>query len=97
MGLLFLRNGNWQDKQIVPTDWIDAMRQPTPVKPDYGYMWWLNTDQERIPAAPETAFWAAGFGGNYIYVDQENDLLVVLRWVPALEEVVAAVMAAIED
>jgi CubicO group peptidase (beta-lactamase class C family) len=97
MGLLFLRNGNWQDKQIVPTDWINAMRQPTPVKPDYGYMWWLNTGQEQIPAAPETAFWAAGFGGNYIYVDQENDLLVVLRWVPPLADVVTAIMSAIED
>lgn len=37
------------------------------------------------------------FGGNFIYIDQQNDLLVVLRWVPALEEVVAAVTAAIED
>jgi hypothetical protein len=60
-------------------------------------MWWLNTDQKRIPAAPASAFWAAGFGGNYIYVDQENDLLIVLRWVPALEEVVEAVMSAIEN
>jgi len=97
MGLLFLRNGNWQGRQIVPVDWIRAMRQPTPVKPDYGYMWWLNTDREQIPAAPATAFWAAGFGGNYIYVDQDNDLLIVLRWVPALEEVVEAVMTAFGD
>ena len=37
------------------------------------------------------------FGGNYIYVDQENDLLIVLRWIPALEEVVEAVMSTIED
>jgi CubicO group peptidase (beta-lactamase class C family) len=97
MGLLFLRNGNWQGSQIVPPEWINAMRQPTPVQPDYGYMWWLNTNRKRIPAAPASAFWAAGFGGNYIYVDQENDLLVVLRWIPALEEVVEAVMSAIED
>ena len=97
MGLLFLRNGNWQGSQIVPAEWIDAMRQPTPARPDYGYMWWLNTDRKSIPAAPASAFWAAGFGGNYIYVDQENDLLIVLRWIPALEEVVEAVMSAIEN
>lgn len=96
MGLLFLRNGKWQDRQIVPPEWISAMRQPTPVKPDYGYMWWLNTARKRIPAAPASAFWAAGFGGNYIYVDQENDLLIILRWVPALEDVVEAVMSALE-
>jgi len=97
MGLLFLRNGRWREQQIVPTQWIEAMRQPTPVKPDYGYMWWLNTGRQRIPAAPASVFWAAGFGGNYIYVDQHNDLLIVLRWVPALPEVVTAVMTAIND
>lgn len=94
-GLLFLRNGRWQERQIVPTQWIKAMRQPTPARPDYGYMWWLNTDRKTIPAAPASAFWAAGFGGNYIYVDQENDLLIVLRWVPALPEVVTAVLGAV--
>lgn len=73
------------------------MRQPTDVKPDYGYMWWLNTNQERIPGAPASAFWAAGFGGNYIYVDQENDLLVILRWVPALEEVIEELMKALNS
>ena len=96
MGLLFLRDGNWAGRQIVPRGWVLAMRQPTPVKPDYGYLWWLNTGRERIPEAPESAFWAAGFGGNYIYIDQDNDLLIVLRWVPALDEVVPAVMAALQ-
>jgi CubicO group peptidase (beta-lactamase class C family) len=96
-GLLYLRDGRWQDTQIIPPEWIDKMRVPTPARKDYGYMWWLNTDQERIPAAPESAFWASGFGGNYVYIDQQNDLLIVLRWVPALPEVVAAVMEALED
>jgi CubicO group peptidase (beta-lactamase class C family) len=97
MGLLFLRGGNWAGRQIVPPMWIEAMRQPTPARPDYGYMWWLNTGRERIPEAPESAFWASGFGGNYIYVDQDNDLLIVLRWIPALDEVVPAFMAAFSD
>jgi CubicO group peptidase (beta-lactamase class C family) len=97
MGLLFLRDGNWAGRQIVPAEWIEAMRQPTPARPDYGYMWWLNTGRERIPEAPESAFWASGFGGNYIYVDQDNDLLIVLRWIPALDEVVPAFMAAFSD
>ena len=97
MGLLFLRNGNWQGRQIIPESWITAMRQPTPAKPDYGYMWWLNTNRERIPAAPESAFYAAGFGGNYIYIDQQNDLLIVMRWIPPIAEVVEAVMTALDD
>ena len=49
-----------------------------------------------LSAAPEEVFFAAGFGGNYIYVDQENDLLIVLRWVPELAAVVEAVLAALK-
>ncbi len=94
LGLLFLRDGRWEDRQLVPAEWIDLALVPTPQRADYGYLWWLNTDRERIPAAPASAFWAAGFGGNFIYIDTENDLLIVLRWVPALEEVVTAVMEA---
>lgn len=29
---------------------------------------------------PESVFNASGFGGNYIYVDQENDIVIVARW-----------------
>lgn len=95
-GLLFLRNGRWQGERLVPSVWIDAMRVPATARKDYGYMWWLNTDRERIPAAPASAYYAAGFGGNYIYVDEENDLLVVLRWVPELANVIEKVLGAIE-
>ncbi len=59
-------------------------------------MWWLNTGKERITIAPEDVFFAAGFGGNYIYVDQENDLLIVLRWVPDLAAVVEGVLASLK-
>jgi len=94
-GLLFLRDGRWKDRQIVPSDWIQAMREPAPARGNYGFMWWLNAGREAVPAAPESAYYAAGFGGNYIWIDPENDLLIVLRWVPALSEVVAAVTASI--
>lgn len=96
-GLLFERDGNWDGEQLFSADWIDALTQPTTARPDYGYMWWLNTDRERIPAAPESAFWAAGFGGNYIYVDRENDLVIVLRWIPDLAGVVTRVLDAMEN
>jgi CubicO group peptidase (beta-lactamase class C family) len=95
LGLLFLRDGAWAGEPLLPADWTEKLRQPTSVKPDYGYMWWLNTGRERIPAAPENAFWASGFGGNYIYIDQQNDLLVAMRWVPDLPAVVTAILAAI--
>ena len=95
-GLLFLRGGRWGEAQLIPEGWLDLAREPTAQRQDYGYLWWLNTDRERIPAAPESAYWAAGFGGNYIYIDEANDLLVVLRWVPALEKVITAITGALE-
>lgn len=95
-GLLFLRRGNWGGRQLFPGDWIEQLRQPTPARPDYGYLWWLNTERQRIPAAPATAYAAAGFGGNHIYVDEEHDLVIVLRWIPDLAPVVERVLAAFE-
>lgn len=95
-GYLFLRNGKWRDKQLISEDWIKALRVPAKANPEYGYMWWLNTNKSRIPSAPESAFNASGFGGNYVYVDQENDLLIVLRWTPDLSGVVKKVLAAVE-
>jgi len=34
-----------------------------------------------MPAAPETAFWHLGAGNNMVYVDPENDLVIVARWI----------------
>ena len=90
------RQISWHHLLQQTSDWIDQLRQPAEARPDYGYMWWLNTGKERITGAPEEVFFAAGFGGNYIYVDQENDLLIVLRWVPELAAVVEAVLAALK-
>jgi len=28
----------------------------------------------------ENIYYAAGFGGNFIVIDKENDLVVVTRW-----------------
>jgi hypothetical protein len=56
----------------------------------------LNADPKRIPDAPESAYLAAGFGGNWIYIDEENDLVIVLRWVPDVAKVVSAFLAARE-
>ncbi len=95
-GYLFLRNGKWKNEQLISERWIELLRQPSPANPSYGYMWWLNTDKKRLPDATESAFYAAGFGGNYIYVDQEHDLLVVLRWCPAVNDVVKLVLESIK-
>jgi len=35
------------------------------------------------------------FGGNYVYVDREHDLVIVLRWVPEFDKVIPAFLEAL--
>ena len=80
-GLLFLNDGKWEDQQIVSTDWIEEATTSSEAAVSYGYMWWLNRQGGRYwEGVPETVYYAAGFGGNYIVVDQEHDLVIVTRW-----------------
>ncbi|MDF2157678.1 serine hydrolase [Algoriphagus sp. CAU 1675] len=82
-GYLTLRNGKWNGKQLIPESWIAKSRTPTPANPGYGFMnYFLNEDLKQVPAAPKTAFLHIGAGTNMIYVDQENDLVIVARWIP---------------
>lgn len=96
-GLLHLRGGKWKDRQLLSSRWLDLATASSPTNERYGYMWWLNRGPERVaPSAPESVFYAAGGGGNYVWVDRANDLVVVVRWVPDLGGVIERVMAALE-
>ncbi|WP_143961027.1 serine hydrolase domain-containing protein [Litoribacter populi] len=80
-GLLTLKNGAWNGKQILSEEWIKKSLTPTSAQPTYGFMnYFLNTDKSLLPDAPESAFYHLGAGVNMIYVDKENDLVVVTRW-----------------
>jgi CubicO group peptidase (beta-lactamase class C family) len=78
-GLLILRKGNWDGKQLVSEAWIKEATIPSAHGPDYGYLWWLNT-RKRWPSAPTTSFAAIGNGGNIIWIDPEHDVVLVWRW-----------------
>jgi CubicO group peptidase (beta-lactamase class C family) len=80
-GLLFLNDGNWNGEQLVSKEWIEMATTPSKPNNNYGYMWWLNLEGDRQwEEVSEKVFYAAGFGGNFIVIDQENDLVVVTRW-----------------
>ncbi|MDZ7738667.1 MAG: serine hydrolase [Bacteroidales bacterium] len=79
-GLLFMRNGMWNDRQLLSPEWIDMARQPSAANESYGYLWWLNKGRREMEHVPGSVFYASGFGGNYIVVDQENDMVIVTRW-----------------
>ena len=100
-GYLFLRNGKWKDRQLVSPEWIKMARTPGPANNVYGFAnWYLNTNRSVLPSASDKVFWFQGNGNNIVYVDQENDILAVVRWIDtikSLDEFVGKMQAALED
>jgi CubicO group peptidase (beta-lactamase class C family) len=97
-GLLTLRRGKWGDRQILSEGWLRLATTTTPAQPTYGFMnYFLNTGGKYLPGAPESAFAHVGNGTNIIYVDPQNDLVVVARWVEnkAVEGLVRRVLASL--
>ena len=98
-GYLTLHRGKWQDKQLLSEKWVALARTPTSAQPTYGFMnWFLNTDKKALPSAPASAFYHLGNGTNVVYVDSENDLLIVVRWIKsdALDGFVQRVLASLK-
>lgn len=72
LGYLYLNNGVWEGKSIVPSDWVHSTFQShTKIGPsDYGYYWWLY---------PERGFCEAWGGqGQRIGVFPELNIVTVM-------------------
>jgi CubicO group peptidase (beta-lactamase class C family) len=97
-GYLTLRRGRWKDRQLLSEKWIGMALTPTPAQADYGFMnWYNNRSRNQSPFAPANSFAHVGAGTNYVYVDPENDLVVVLRWIErrAIDEFVRRLISAL--
>jgi CubicO group peptidase (beta-lactamase class C family) len=75
LGYLYLKNGRWEGRQVVPGGYVWASTQlqsrpPGPAK--YGYHWWVISQDE------PHGFFARGFGGQYLLVLPSLDLVVVI-------------------
>jgi len=81
VGQLMLNSGNWNGSQLISSDWVKACTTPCPLNQSYGYMWWLNTIGEMAPAAPKSSFFAMGVGTNMVWIDPDNDMVAVVRWI----------------
>ena len=79
-GLLFLRDGIWEGERLISSEWIKKIREPSENNPTYGYMWWLNTGDRYWEGLPENIYYGSGFGGNYVIVIPDHDMVVVARW-----------------
>ncbi len=98
-GLFTLHRGMWDGNRLLSDEWFDLATTPTVPRPGYGFMnFFLNTDQRRLPDAPQSAFVHLGSGTNMIYVDAEHDLVIVARWIrgDGISGLVSRVLQAIE-
>ena len=81
-GVLCLYDGEWEGRQLLSKDWIALAKTPTELRPTYGFMnWFLNTDRDLMPSAPESHYYHGGAGTNRIWVAPERDMVVVTRWI----------------
>lgn len=79
-GLLIASGGQWAGRRLLSERWIASMLSPSAALENYGFLWWLNRGPHANAAAPSSAASALGAGGNVIWLDRENDLVVVTRW-----------------
>src|SRR5882724_2034212 len=88
-GQLFLQRGRSGDASVVPESWVDSVTRPqfawrTTVGPlqrvTYGMLWWVSD-------ADPAAFFAWGYGGQFVYVVPSKDIVVVATtdWVQLTE------------
>jgi CubicO group peptidase (beta-lactamase class C family) len=84
-GLLYLQDGIWQGRRILPPGWVDYSRKPSPPAPQgqYGAHFWLNagdaenTRRRRWPALPTDMLVAWGFQGQFLVIIPSKDLVLV--------------------
>ena len=98
-GLLVARNGKWNGKQLVSQEFLRMAETPSVANPTYGFMnFYLNTGKKLYPSAPEGTIAFLGNGTNIVYIDKDNDLVVVTRWIEngKIDEFLGKIYAAIQ-
>lgn len=77
-GLLYLHDGVWNGKRILPEGWIDFTKtQVSDSKGKYGAHFWLNQNGSQYPDAPFDMYNADGFLGQYVFVIPSHDVVIV--------------------
>jgi CubicO group peptidase (beta-lactamase class C family) len=83
-GLLFLREGRWEGRQIVPASWVKESVTSYSDAGDsggYGFMWWVAANGKHLPnvSLPDGSYSARGAGGHHILVIPSMDMVIVHR------------------
>ena len=75
-GLLFARNGMWQDTQVITQEWVTESTSPAEGLSYYGLHWWVYP-VSMISSGKANMFAAQGLHTNDIWINQPLDLVVV--------------------
>ncbi len=89
-GQLFLQNGQWEGRQIVPAEWVEESTAPWSASSVYvpgtyyGYMWWVyprgyGEDEGLLNVGKYESYAALGAYGQVIQVIPEAELVFVHR------------------
>ncbi len=95
-GLLFLNDGVYNGKRIISKEWVEQIKNRKNKKGAwYGYEngWWRDTFVGKS-YLDDQDFYAAGFFGQYIYIDPQNNTMVIrlgenkgkVRWQKSLSK-----------
>ena len=83
-GLLFLREGRWQNRQIISADWVresTASYSQRGIDGGYGFMWWtgVNGGLFQNVVLKKHSYYASGWGGQKVIVLPYRKLVIVHR------------------
>jgi CubicO group peptidase (beta-lactamase class C family) len=89
-GLLFLHNGNWFGRQLIPAAWVKEAASKH-VQADsingYGYCWWINTVHDRTHGSDIPTFSARGARNQRLVIIPSLNMIVVITANAALSAV----------
>ena len=75
-----LADGQHEGRQLIPCEWMQAMKKPSAAAPFYGWLVWLNPQGLSLPGASAQSCFMLGAGGHCVWVEPELDAVVVVRW-----------------
>ncbi|MBA8881073.1 serine hydrolase domain-containing protein [Phyllobacterium myrsinacearum] len=83
-GQLFLQQGEWNGRQIIPRDWVTTSVLPysdAGTRGAYGYMWWICRSGIAFPEVvlPDDSYHALGAGGHFCLIIPAFDLVIIHR------------------
>ena len=77
-GQLYLQDGLWDEKRILPLGWVDYTRVPVATSDGtYGSHWSLNFGQSNLPGMPDDVFYLGGNDGQFIFVIPSKNTVIV--------------------